>query len=295
MTKLLNRYAIDPRDVISDVDLFREIAEATLDLTEDLRDDGPPTITGVFDWDEEFVTSIVEEALAKVNDALELSERRAATGDELSDAGRSLRSYVTELLEAPRFDPDLIRYNNVELSPSLQLVDGQLFAVERGIVSASMVGLARGGARDEVAVAAFYVDLLIEVVGLITSMIGLRLNIPRGARKRLKVTIRKFLRTPGGRRAFGRLLRAIKNRDWELFFRIIHGTEFATLITEFFAHMFADMSWKDYFVTLLKFLAFIAICAASGGAALAAKLAAVGLDLLGLGLKVKHAYEHGIQ
>ena len=54
------------------------------------------------------------------------------------------------------------------------------------------------------------------------------------------------------------------------------------------------MSWKDYFITILKLLAFIAMMAFSAGAALAAKLVAVALDLLGLGLKVKHAYEHGL-
>lgn len=294
MTKILNRYAVDPRDTVIDTDFLREISELTKDLTQDLRDDGPPKQTGVFEWDEDFVAKVQKEALAKVNEALEIANRRKATDVELSDATGELRAYIVSTLLAPRFDGELLLANNAELSPVLSLVNGNFFAVDRGVVAVPIIGAAADD-RDEITTAAFYVDFIIEVVSLLTSAIGLKLSIPQGARVRLKDAIRKFLRTPEGKRAFRRLMKAIKDRDWELFFKIIDGTELGTLISEFFAHMFADMSWKDYFVTILQLLAFIAICAASGGAALAAKLAAVGLDLIGLGLKVKHAYEHGIK
>lgn len=292
MAKILNRYMVDPRDTIINEEFLKEIAELTSDLTEDLRDDNLPKDSGIFEWDENFVDQVIKDVNGKVNKMLLASDRREASKAELKDIQGELRSYISDSLTAPSFSGELYLANNETLSPTLSLFRGNLFVVEGGIVSAQI--MKSDSDRKEVTTAAFYVDLVIEVVSLITSAIGLRVKVPSGARSKLKDVIKKFLRTPKGKKAFEKLIKAIKNKNWDLFFKIIHGTELSSLIGEFFAHMFADMGWKDYFITILQLLAFIAMMALSGGAALAAKLVAVALDLLGLGLKIKHAYEHGL-
>ena len=148
--------------------------------------------------------------------------------------------------------------------------------------------------KNAVTDGAFVVDILIEIVGLLTSLVGLKIKLPNDAMSKIKLAIAAFIRSPRGRRVYLDLLHAIRIADWGKVFRLIHKTELGTIFGEIFAHMFADMSWKDYAIAIGKLLVFIGICAVSGGAGLTLKLAAVALDLVGLGLKVKHGYEHGI-
>ena len=141
--------------------------------------------------------------------------------------------------------------------------------------------------------AAFVVDGILEWVSLLTSLCGLSIKLPSGARAAIRKTISKFARDPRHRRMLAALFRAIRAKNWEKVLELMDSVELKGLFGEMFTHMFAEMGLVDYAITIGKFLAFLALLVLSGGWAFAVRLVAVALDIAGIAVKMHYGFEMG--
>jgi len=239
------------------------------------------------------VRELIEQASAyalKLHDeTMEVAGRRRMQDDDRKALKIFIRSAVTEFAIAPSLDSSLLMANQREFGTALSTVDGRLFATERGlpIILASTGGAPLGEGEQ----AAWTTDVLIEWVSLLTSLCGVSIKLPSGARRAIRRVISKFARDPRHRRMLAALFKAIRAQNWKKVLKLMDSVEIRTLIGEIFTHTFAELGWWDFGITLAKFVAFLATLFASAGWAFAARLVAVALDIAGLAVKMHHGFE----
>ena len=254
--------------------------------TMDLSDVEPP-----FRATDRFLDEVVEDIPERLKIALSAAGRRPLGEHDWSDIAPEVRAFAAEVSDIPILDGRLAFANVEAATPVLVRYGDSLMAIRND----GRVEILTEEIGDEswIAEAGFYVDILIQIIGTLSSVVGLRVKpLGPGGKKAVMEAYKTWRNTGGNAKLFEAILAAIRARDWARFLKLIHKVEFWTIFGEFFAHMFADLSWKDYLVALAKLAAWIAAGALSGGAAAAARVAAVVLDLIGLGLKFKHHVEH---
>ena len=229
-------------------------------------------------------------ALRHHDELMQLAGRQRVRKGDRKALQSFIRSSVTEFATTPELKGSLVLANQQEFGIALSAVDGRLFATQRGLplLLASTEPLLGDGEK-----AAFVVDVLIEWVSLLTSLCGVSIKMPSGARRAIRRVISKFMRDPRHRRMLAALLKAIRAKDWDKLLKLMDSVEIRTLFGEIFSHVFAEMGVWDYAITIAKFLAFLALLVASGGWAFGIRLAAVALDIAGLAVKMHHGFEKG--
>lgn len=249
------------------------------------------TVAPPFRATDAFLDAVLADVPDRVARGLKIAGRRPLGEFDWSDIAPEVRAFAAEISDVPIFDGRLAFANVEALTPVLVRHGNALLAV-RGD---GQVEALSENVSDEswIAEGAFYVDIFIQLIGTLTSVVGLSAKPLKGpSKKALEAALREWRATGSNAKHWDEIIRAIHLKDWARFLKLIHEGEFWTIFGEFFAHMFADLSWKDYVLALAKLAAWIAAGALSGGAAAAARVAAVVLDLIGLGLKFKHHVEH---
>ncbi|MBO6526698.1 hypothetical protein [Erythrobacter sp.] len=289
--KVLNRVPPHREDTLFKRESLQSIVSGSAGIDAYLRTIDPLEIEAPFRASRELVDLVLEEVPDRLDTALQAAGRRELGKHDWEDIRPEIEAFVIDACDIPKCDGALAYANVQAATPVLVRNGDSLLAVYND----GQVEYLSENISDESAIAeaAFYVDVLIQIIGTLTSAIGLKMKPPKKASSAaLREAMKTWRQTGRNKELWEAILYAIKAKNWAKFLKLIHKAEFWTIFSEFFAHMFADMSWKDYVVAIAKMIAWIAAGALSGGAAAAAKVAMILLDLVGLGLKIKHKVEH---
>lgn len=298
--KVISDYTIDPSDRILTENNLKEFSKIFSNFSKIKIDKSINNQNDIFRIiDEPYKLSNIQKKkiLKSANNFIELlANNKNIKNKKLGKLSKTdkykfnniISTFVDNFFENPSINSSLILANNRNSGLTITQVGNNYYSVENSIPLLLASTVTGSGAK-----AAFSVDVIIEFISLLTSLAGLSIKMPKGARKAIARTIAKFARNPRNKKLLKELYFALYRQDWTKILHIIDKVEFSTFIGEIFHHTYAEMGIEDYIVTALKFAAFLALIVATGGWALGIRIAAVGLDVLGIGIKLKHGIDRG--
>lgn len=234
--------------------------------------------------------AVVTQAIKFSQKLLRLRGGPALTPDQLARMEIEVQRFLDDALAGRNFDAALILQNNAAVSPVVGTLGGVFFATERGVPV--MFADITGG--DIAKAAGMLFDIIIEVMGLLFSVIGVSLDLPAGARKKIGDLLTRLLGEERCQRVLTRLLKALKAKDWKKAAEIVEENDLMAIFQEIIGHALLQLPWYELALAFAKLAAWIiALASGAGAVAFAAKLAGLAMDVVEMGLKIAHLLDGG--
>ncbi|KAF6244926.1 hypothetical protein [Nitrosopumilus sp. b2] len=231
------------------------------------------------------VDKIINTALKRLPIHLKKAKRRLPTKIEYEDLRRVGTEFIKTEFTTPSFNAQLIQHSTELSGLKFQRFNNDFFILYNGKVDTVLYNVSDDEEKSIIAKLAFAVDLTIEVFGFILGIIGI--VAPKVEPSLIEDSLRPLMGQPWFKRAWRKLIDGLRQKDPGAVLEFLDALEGAGNLGEILGHFLAGLAWYDYAITILKIIAWIVAAVASGGAALAAKMITLGLDLVGMYLKLK--------
>lgn len=234
-------------------------------------------------------------------------ERRRLTAAERSTIRREVARSTHAWFAAPSFDAAHVLRMTEFAGVRARLLGNRFFLVQDGAILYSTPAYqapfpecvpckndeeAERGARA----LGFGLDIMLEVFGLVFGVIGLTIPKPTGeGTAEVRKLLAALLSKDWFKRVWENLVNALRSGSaadaGKAAIEFMEALEQTGNLAEIYAHLLAGMHWYDYLITFLKIVAWIIAATATAGIAMAAKIIGLGLDVIGLGIKLHEASE----
>src|SRR6266446_8442824 len=234
------------------------------------------------------IGKVVAATMERLPFYLSAAGRRLPTSSEADDLRLIIAGFVRQQFNIPSLDSELILRNTEFAGIRAHIREENFFVTINGRVDLGLFDIQAdtkaGGEKSDAAKVALVIDLVLEIIGLILGIIGIK--TPKIDPKSLEKSFARLVKEPAFQDAFKKLLEALKQKDWKAILKFLEYLEGSGNLGEILAHIFAELHWYDYAITIAKIIAWIIAATATGGAALAAKIVALALDIAGLLFKL---------
>lgn len=234
------------------------------------------------------IDRVVVSTMKRLPVYLRKAKRRLPTKPEAEDIRLTITKFLEEQFNAPSFDSQRILGTTEFAGIRAHTLENNFFASINGRIDLALFDVnadtEEGHEKSDAAKIALVIDFVLELIGLILGIIGIQ--TPKIDPASLEKSFARLVKDPAFQDAFKKLLEALKQKDWKAILKFLEYLEGSGNLGELLAHIFAELHWYDYAITIAKIIAWIIAAAATGGTALAAKIVALGLDIAGILIKV---------
>jgi hypothetical protein len=235
------------------------------------------------------IERVSQRALRRLPSYLRRAKRRQPTAAEMDDLRRTLPDFLDRAFRRPSLDADLILRSTEFAAIRATALGNNFFFTRQGHVEGAVFDIDDGTTKEKehksaLSGLALAIDLTLEVLGLILGIIGIA--APKFEPSLLEGAFKRMADESWFKAALRKLIEGLRQKDPGAMLEFLDALEQSGNLGEILGHMFAHMSGWDYFITTLKIIAWIVAAVGSAGAAMAAKLVSIGLDIVGLILKL---------
>lgn len=261
----------------------RELARFGRSMRAFVEEMRPAMLKGVTVPSRSDVEQAVDEAIATLPGLLARAGRRAMHAGEELDLREQVVIDVHRFVTTPELHADVAIANHA-LVPIMARGSGGTLALMANGQLAATFNLADITARDA-AVAVMIVDILLEIIGLILGLLGLRFPAPDA--RVMTGPLLEVMKTDGFKEAMKKLLRGFIIGDALAIMQGLNMLRTLGVLGELVTGYFANLSTVDYLKAMARFLAFLALTLGTAGGGTLIKAAAVLLNAIEIATKAQ--------